>query len=319
MTPTTGLDPLALRTIAAVVAAGTFDGAARALHVTPSAVSQRVRALERQVGRLLVLRTKPVVATPAGQVLLRLARQTDLLEQEALAALTGQGGAPVPAAGRAEGREPLAEADLPHAEIPVVVNADTLAAWLLPALVEVQRSHRVTFELLREDEGHSTELLRQGQVMAAVTSDPRPVQGCRVVRLGVLRYLPVATPQFLARWLPHGPRAADLARAPMVSYDRKDTQQEEMLRRLTRQRLAPPTSYIPSSHEFDAAVRLGIGWGMVPEAWIREDLAQGRLVPVADRHQDVTSYWQHWALDSPLLTALTEAVLGAARQGLAPV
>lgn len=316
MVTSVDLDPVALRTLAAVLRAGTFDGAARALHVTPSAVSQRVRALERQVGRVLVLRTKPVEATPAGQVLLRLARQTDLLEREALAALTGQGGAAGEEPG--EGREPVADADLPHAEIPVVVNADTLAAWLLPALAEVQHSHRVTFELLREDEGHSTELLRQGQVMAAVTADPRPVQGCRVVRLGVLRYLPVATPGFLARWLPEGPRSADLARAPMISYDRKDTQQEEMLRRLTRQRLAPPTSYIPSSHEFDEAVRLGIGWGMVPEGWIREDLASGRLVPLAARHQDVTSYWQHWALDSPLLDALTAAVLRAARHGLAP-
>lgn len=317
MTRSVDLDPVALRTLAAVIRAGTFDGAARALRVTPSAVSQRVRGLERQVGRVLVLRTKPVEATPAGQVLLRLARQTDLLEQEALAALTGQGGAAA-GEGPGEARARLADADLPHAEIPVVVNADTLAAWLLPALAEVQRSHRVTFELLREDEGHSTELLRQGQVMAAVTSDPRPVQGCRVVRLGVLRYLPVATPAFLARWLPEGPRPAELARAPMISYDRKDTQQEEMLRRLTRQRLAPPTSYIPSSHEFDEAVRLGIGWGMLPEAWIRADLASGRLVPLADRYQDVTSYWQHWALDSPLLDALTAAVLRAARHGLAP-
>ncbi|CAN5830581.1 LysR family transcriptional regulator ArgP [soil metagenome] len=301
-----GLDPAALRTLAAVARHGTFDAASGALHVTPSAVSQRIKALERQVGRVLVMRSKPAIPTPAGQVLLRLATQVDLLEREALAELTGE-----PA-----GDESL-PAEAPYAEVPLVVNADTLATWILPALASVQRRHRVTFELLREDEGHSTELLRQGRVVAAVTSDPRPVQGCRVLPLGRMRYLPVATGEYVARWFPDGPRPGDLACAPMVSFDRKDTLQEDMLRRITRQRLAPPTHYIPSSRDFDDAVRLGLGWGMVPQGWIRADLDSGALVPIAEgRHADVALHWQHWRLASPLLNALTEAVQDAARREL---
>ncbi|MCZ4537646.1 LysR family transcriptional regulator, partial [Gordonia terrae] len=35
-----------LRTLAAVLREGTFDAAATALHITPSAVSQRIKALE---------------------------------------------------------------------------------------------------------------------------------------------------------------------------------------------------------------------------------------------------------------------------------
>ncbi len=305
MAELTGVDPAALRTLAAVCRSGTFEAAARGLHLTPSAVSQRIKALEGRVGRILVVRSKPVLATPAGQVLLRLATQVELLEREALAELSGETGA----GGVAE--------QGPRAEVSLVVNADTLATWILPALEHVQRGHRVTFELLREDEGHSTELLRQGQVMAAVTSDPRPVQGCRVVPLGRMRYLPVATREFVARWLPEGATSAAMSRAPMISFDRKDTQQEDMLRRITRQRLAPPTHFIPSSRDFDDAVRLGLGWGMVPEAWIQEDLAAGTLVRVAQgRHADVALYWQHWTLASPLLDALTSAVLDAARRGL---
>ncbi len=314
MTGLAGIDSAALRTLAAVSRLGTFDAAAGALHVTPSAVSQRVKSLEQRVGRVLVLRSKPALPTPAGQVLLRLATQVELLEREALAELTG-GPEDAEDAADAAGGDP--DEDVPYAEVSLVVNADTLATWILPALTRVQDEHRVTFELLREDENHSTELLRQGQVMAAVTSDPRPVQGCRAVPLGRLRYLPVATRAYVERWLPDGPRPADLARAPMIAFDRKDTQQEDMLRRMTRRRLAPPTHYIPSSRDFDDAVRLGLGWGMVPAGWIQGDLDAGRLQPIAEgRHADVALYWQHWKLSSPLLEALTDAVHEAARRAL---
>ncbi len=231
----------------------------------------------------MVMRSKPAIPTPAGQVLLRLATQVDLLEREALAELTGE-----PAAGESSPDQ------APYAEVPLVVNADTLATWILPALASVQRRHRVTFELLREDEGHSTELLRQGRVVAAVTSDPRPVQGCRVLPLGRMRYLPVATGEYVARWLPDGPRPADLARARAPSTARTPCRRTccagspgSAWRR--RRTTSPPT--------FDDAVRLSLGWGMVPQRWIRADLDSGALdsgalVPTAPgRHADVALHW----------------------------
>jgi len=183
--PDAGLDPVALRTLAAAVRAGTFDAAARELHVTPSAVSQRVKALELRVGRVLLHRTKPIEPTPAGHVLVRLAAQVDLLEREAVAELVG---GEIGEAGDVD--------DAPWAEIPLAVNADTMATWMLDAMVAVQERHRVTFELLRIDETVSAQRLRHGDVLAAVTSVPQPVPGCRVVRLGTMRYLGLATNPF---------------------------------------------------------------------------------------------------------------------------
>src|SRR5438309_8331653 len=69
------IDQGQLEALLAVVAEGTFDAAAHALHVTPSAISQRIRALETRVGRVLLRRSKPVTATPAGASLLQAARQ----------------------------------------------------------------------------------------------------------------------------------------------------------------------------------------------------------------------------------------------------
>lgn len=297
----TQLDPVALRTLATAVRVGTFEAAARELHVTPSAVSQRIKALETRVGRVLVHRVKPLEATDAGHVLVRLAAQTEMLEREAYAELVDD-----PDGGAA-----------PYAAVPLAVNADALYSWFVAALHDVQAQHRVTFEVLRDDETRTAERLRRGEVMAAVTSDPRPVPGCKVERIGVMRYLAVATPRWVREHLPEGPTGAALERAPMIAFDRADTLQDEFLRKVTRRHLAPPTTWIPSVHEFDTAVRRGMGWGMLVEAHARDDLAAGRLVElVPGRRVDVPLYWQRWRLESPVMVDLTTAVMTQARAWL---
>ena len=299
MKDVTQIDPVALRTLATAVRLGTFEATARELHVTPSAVSQRIKALETYVGRVLVHRVKPLEATDAGRVLVRLAAQTELLEREAVSELL-------------EGEE--SDGDAPYVSVPVAVNADALYTWLIDALVHVQANHRVTFEVIREDQSRTTERLRRGDVMAAVTSDPRPVPGCRVVRLGSMRYRAVATPAWIAAHLPGGPVSAALGRAPMIAFDRNDTLQHDFLRKVTRQHLTPPATWIPSVGEFDNAVRRGMGWGMIPEAQVRADLDRGRLVElVPGRYSDVPLFWQHWRLESPLMADLTSEIIEAAK------
>ncbi len=294
------IDSAQLTTFAAVIDEGSFEAAARQLHVTPSAVSQRVKALEQQLGQVLVRRTKPARATDAGQGLMRLARQVTLLESEALVALSGTAGgehAPI--------------------RIPIVVNADSLSTWFLDAVAGLGVRQQLLFDLQQEDQDYSAAMLREGSVMAAVTSDPRPVQGCAVQKLGALRYLPMASPSYLERWFPDGPTPDALAEAPVVVFNRKDALQHRLLRKLTRRRLAPPVHYIPSSAACVEAVRLGLGWGMVPEQDAAADHETGRLIELSPgRHLDVTLYWQHWKLDSPALRSLTETVVAAAAGSL---
>ncbi|MCW2835397.1 MAG: hypothetical protein JWN68_3350 [Nocardioides sp.] len=299
MRDVTQIDPVALRTLATAVRLGTFEATARELHITPSAVSQRIKALETYVGRVLVHRVKPLEATDAGQVLVRLSAQTELLEREAVAELL-------------EGEQH--DDETPFVSVPIAVNADALYTWLIDALVEVQATHRVTFEIVREDQSVTTERLRRGDVMAAVTSDPRPVPGCRVVKLGTMRYRAVASSEWMQAHLPDGPLSADLARAPVVAFDRNDTLQHDFLRKVTRRHLTPPVTWIPSVGDFDNAVRRGMGWGMIPEAQVRADLDAGRLVElVPGRRSEVPLFWQHWRLESPLMADLTTEITGAAQ------
>jgi LysR family transcriptional regulator (chromosome initiation inhibitor) len=287
------LDSQQLATLAAVVQEGSFDAAARALHVTPSAVSQRIKALEQDVGQVLVRRAKPCRATDAGRPLLRLAGQIALLEREALAEARGA----------------------PATRVAMVANGDSLATWFLPALAALPA--HVLVDVRVEDQDHTAELLRDGTVMAAVTSQPEAVQGCRVERLGAMRYRAVIAPDLAARAFPDGPAPVALAAAAVILVDRRDRLQHQFAQRLGLRRPDPPVHYVQSVWGFCDAIRLGLGWGMMPEQLAGPDLAAGRLVELAPgRFLDVPLHWQHWRLDSTVLAALTEAVRAAAREAL---
>ncbi|MDH6612235.1 LysR family transcriptional regulator (chromosome initiation inhibitor) [Streptomyces sp. SAI-208] len=286
-----------VRTLLSVVDEGTFDAAAAALHVTPSAVSQRVKALEQRTGRVLLVRTKPVRATESGEVVVRFARQLARLERDALAELGLPGEGEV-------------------TRVSVAVNADSLATWFLEALARVPGRGRLCFELRREDETRTAQLLREGVVMAAVTSSAQAVAGCSVRPLGRMRYLAAASGEFASRYL-GGPLREALAEAPVVTFDRSDDIQDGFLRGLGCGGASRVRHAVPTSEGFVESVALGLGWGMVPEAQAVELLREGRLIALApDRPVDVPLYWQQWKLDSPALAAVAEAVAAAASGSL---
>lgn len=259
-------------------------------------MSQRIKSLEQHVGQVLLRRTRPVSATAAGEVVMRLARQVARLEQDTseelgLGADTGS-----------------------YATIPLVVNADSMSTWMLRALARMPVRYRALFELHREDEFHSTDLLRDGTVMAAVTSVPEPVQGCTSEKLGAMRYHAMASVDFAERWFPEGMAPTELREAPMLTFDRKDDMQDRFVRKRTRRRLNPPRNYVPGALEFVEAARLGLGWAMLPDAMVADTTDLVSLAP--DDPIAVPLYWQRWRLDSPVLDALTDAVRRTAREVL---
>ena len=294
------LDSGQLATLQAVVNEGSFEAAARALHITPSAVSQRIKALEQAAGQVLVRRVKPCQPTEAGRSLFRLASQVSLLEREALDAARG------PLAGQR-----------PRTRIALAVNADSLATWFLGALAQLPNDLAYCFDLHQDDQDHTADLLRDGTVMAAVTAQRVAVQGCRVHRLGAMRYLAMASPELHRAHFAAADTASALATAPMIQFNRKDELQHRFINGLTRRRLDPPIHYVPSSSGYVDAIRLGLGWGMLPEQIARDDMAAGRLVEIAPgRHLDVPLYWQSWRLESTALATLTGAVQTAAAAAL---
>ncbi len=292
------LPPDLTETLAAIVDEGTLDAAAARLHLTPSAVSQRLKALERQVGRALLIRSKPAQPTQAGQAVLRLARQLALLEHDTLVEL----GADEPATA------PI--------NIPLAVNADSLGTWFLAPLAELSRNHPVVFELHRDDQDFTAGLLESGTVMGAVTSRSRPVPGCRAVPLGAMRYRAMATPAFVRRWLPDGPTKAALAAAPVVYFDRRDELQSSWLSDQGIDPNQPPRHFVPASADYAHAVRLGLGWGLLDRFHSTDALAEGDLVDLGGPTVEVALHWQQWNLRSPLLDAIATGIVEYARRDL---
>jgi LysR family transcriptional regulator (chromosome initiation inhibitor) len=286
-------------TVAAVVEEGTLEAAARRLHVTPSAVSQRIKALEEQLGRVLLVRSKPARPTEAGMVIVRLARQAALLEHDTVAEL---------GADAAEGA---------RTSVPLAVNADSLGTWFLGPLARLSQQHPVVFDLHRDDQDFTAGLLESGTVMGAVTSRATPVAGCRVSALGAMRYEAVATPAFVEHWLPDGATAGGLGEAPVVDFDRRDDLQNEWLQAMGVAG-RPPRHFVPASNDFATAVRLGLGWALLPTFQSQDPLARGELVALGGPPVDVPLHWQQWNLRSPLLDAIADEIVAEGRRVLAP-
>lgn len=285
-----------LRALVAVVDCGTFDRAAALLHVTPSAVSQRIKALEADVGTILVQRSKPVRPTRQGEVLLRTARQVTHLLDDASVTLAG---ADEPGSRR-------------RVRVPVVANADSLATWLSTAVADLCRLPSLELALRRDDEAVTADLLRSGEVMAAVTAEPTPVQGCEVHHLGTMRYRAKASRRFIRRWFPDGPTPQALRLAPVLHYDQKDGHQDRLLHAVAPG-ARPPGHFVPDSAQYVAMVRAGVAWGMVPDL---QDPNDQLLTLDPAWSEQVRLHWQVWKLGSGALDLVTAAVARAAARHL---
>lgn len=294
------LDYSSLSALATVVREGSFERAARALHVTPSAVSQRIRLLEERVGCALVVRGQPCRATDTGRRLCQHMDRVRLLEQELQASL------PV-----------LAPECVTRVSLPIAVNADSLATWLAPALSAYAAQAPVLMDVAVDNEDHTTGWLRSGAVLAAVTATARPATGCNSRPLGAMRYLAAASPAFVARYFPDGVTAARLAEAPSLVFNPQDDLQARWVRRLCHRHVELPRHSLPSTQAFITAGLAGMGWGLHPESLIAPQLKRGTLVELVPQTPlDVPLYWQETRAASALLDGLSRAVVQAARGSL---
>jgi LysR family transcriptional regulator, chromosome initiation inhibitor len=292
------LDPAQLAALAAVHRRGSFDLASAELRVTPSAISQRIKALEELTGTLLIRRGTPCTATDTGLRLIRHHDEVALLESTLTADLPGLSAGP--------------------ATLRIAVNADSLATWVIPALAATEG---LLFDLVIDDQEVSQDWLRRGEVVAAITSHPGPLQGCDTLPLGALRYRATASLLYMAHWFGTGVTPESLTRAPTITFSDQDRLQDRWVARHLSKvgRHALPTHRMASSQAFVDACLAGLGWGMNPEALIRDHLATGRLVELApDAPLDTPLYWQFTRLSAKALAPLTAAIRKTAADWLVP-
>ncbi len=286
------MDYPALAAVAAVVREGSFERAAVSLGITPSAVSQRVRGLEERVGAMLIVRAQPCQPTDLGHRLCAHFDRVRLLETELTPDLPER-----------------AEAEPPRVSLKVAVNSDSLATWFPQAMSAFNLTTGIPLDLTLDDESHTADRLRSGEVMAAVTADPSAVPGCRTYSLGALRYAACASPAFVDRFFPDGVTAVALARAPCLRFDRRDALQARWVRETLGIELNAPTYTVASTHAFLDLAAAGLAWGMQPVALAHPLLANGRLIELKlGTRIDVSLYWIVARLPVASLDRLTNAV-----------
>jgi LysR family transcriptional regulator, chromosome initiation inhibitor len=299
------IDYPAASAVAAVVRTGSFEKAAQALNVTPSAISQRVKLLEERLGVVLIERGTPCTATEKGEWLCRHMEHVGMLETELTEHLPG-----------------LIDPAAPSQRVTLVIatNADSLGTWFLAAISQFSQASDYLLNIAIDDQDYTAEWLRRGRVLAAVTSFGKPVQGCHLTALGTLRYHATASPDYIARHFPDGVTPATIAQAPGLTFNQKDRLQHAWIRQTLGESISYPTHWLPSTQSFVDACLSGMGWGMNPIRLISDHLASGRLVElVPGTPLDIPLFWQVNRVAAERLSGLTHSIVAAARRELGPV
>jgi LysR family transcriptional regulator (chromosome initiation inhibitor) len=288
-----------LHALSSVISEGGFDKAAKKLFITQSAVSRRIHQLELTLGEPVLIRTQPPKATAMGKRLLNHLQQVVQLEV-ALNISTSDN---------------EDESDLPLT-VKLASNEDSLATWLPEALAipESLSGCKFKFEILIEDQSIALKRMKAGEVMVCICSSETPVNGGLVELLGALRYLVIASPEFVKRYNLTSPD--QLAELPCLAYSEDDKLQHEFLAELNGSE--PQHIHIcPSAEGFKQAVMAGLGYGLLPTLQLGDSLEKGELVNlVPDYYVDTPLYWHYWQTESPQLKALRTFVMEVAANKL---
>lgn len=293
------LDYPALRAVTMVVQTGSFEKAAAILNITPSAVSQRVKHFEERLGVVLIIRGNPCVATEHGDWLCRHMENVGMLESELFTHM--------PSLLRDDGASQ-------RVTLHIATNADSLGTWFVKAVSNFTKQSQYLLNIAVDDQDHTAEWLQRGRVLAAVTSLEKPIQGCRRLSLGALRYRATASPEFVARYFAQGVTYKALSEAPALTFNQKDRLQSQWITQVVGRAVVYPTHWLPSTQSFIEAGLTGMGWGMNPEQLVNEHLQSGRLVElIPDTSLDIPLYWQMNRLAADQLAVLTRDIVETAK------
>ncbi|MFA0216055.1 LysR family transcriptional regulator ArgP [Vibrio cyclitrophicus] len=287
-----GLDYKWIEALDAVVKQRSFERAAEQLYISQSAVSQRIKQLEKWIAQPALVRENPPRPTPAGKKLLGLYRRVRLLEHELVPELMNE-----------EGSQPLS--------ISIATNADSLATWLLPALSDVMTSRQVELNLAIHGESRTIEKIKSGEVAGAISLESQAIPGCSADYLGRMDYVCVSSPDFHERYFSEGVNYVTLSKAPAVSYDQYDDLHKKFLHdhfNVPRDSVINHT--VGSSEAFVRLALSGVAYCLIPRLQIIEELESGALIDITPGFLlSYRIYWHHWQLENGVLKEISKAIL----------
>ena len=291
------LDHKEMETLIAIVDGQSFDNAARHLHISPGAVSQRIKSLENRIGHSVLVRSTPPKATEVGKQILSYARRMLLLQNEMNLALKH-------------------DKDSDSLSLAIAVNHDSLSCWFMDVLDQFSDRPNLCFDIRTSNTVSTQALLKSGEVIAAITSKANHIGGCKTRYLGQLEYLPVCSQLYCDHYFKNGIGKEQLASAPVAIFDRDDDLVDRYLSTHGAERKQHRTHYLPSSHALLDAVTRGNAWTMLPKLLIEEHLRSSALIPLSPDSIFVELYWNTWEQESEIVAQLERTVLSLAQRKL---
>ena len=276
----------------AVAESGSFDQAGLKLNITTAAISLRVQSLERSIGQTLIIRERPCRVTNSGKILVEHLLRQKRQEENVLQLIQGK------------------HHQDEFYRIHLATNADSLETWLLPMIAKTLSAEKIILQLKIDDQSQTHQLMESGHVTACISSESQAMKGCVSIPLFQMRYLMVCTPEFKQEWFSTGLTRDNFRSAPAVIFNDKDQLHTDvMIKLFGLPQTSYPYHYVPSSKSFAEAIELGMGYGMVPELQIRDQISTGKLICLLpEATQNIELYWHHWKNQSSQLEKLTQVL-----------
>ena len=244
----------ALEALDLIVSSGTFEAAAKLLNITQSAISQRIKQLERQYGQKLLLRKASPVLTLTGEKLLIHYRRVKSLERE--------------------WSQTFLSEELSARNLRISVNRDSLATWLPKSLGKLIQKGPVTCEFFTMDESRTQELLFNGQVDACISTLNFQKSSFVKRSLGSMSYrCQVSERAYHAKG---NRRERVLSEMPFVLFDQDDKLYESFFSKKKTPRLF---HQVPDSSGFFSFIKLGYGYSLIPDLQVSSTVKLVNLFP----------------------------------------
>lgn len=268
-----------LTALSSIIEMQSFELAANKLFISQSAISQRIKLLEENIGQPILIRSQPIELTTVGEQLLSHFKKVQQLENELLPDL-------------------LPEKPTKPMKISLALNADSMATWFIQAVTPVLKEHLVELNLLIAHEEHTLDKLRTGEAIGAVSVIKKPLKGYRSFELGSMNYCLVSSKSFQEKYFKEGVNKSSLKMAPAISYDHKDDTHERFI---TKHFGLGSSEYychsVRSSEAFVELAKQGVAYCLLPELQIKTELASGELIKLCPEKQLLqTLYWHSWVL-----------------------
>lgn len=290
------MDYKLLAALAAIIETKSFEVAAAQLFISQSAISQRIKLLEENIGQPVLIRSQPIKLTLIGEKLLSHFKKIQQLENELLPEL-------------------LPDNPIKPMKISLAVNADSIATWFLKAITPVLKDYLVELNLLIEPEDRTLEKLRSGEAIGAVSLIEKPLKGYRSFTLGDMHYCLVSSKSFKDKYFKNGLTPSSLKMAPAISYDHKDAMHIAYIEKNFG--LAASEYYchtVGSSEAFVELAKQGVAYCLVPELQIKSELKSGALVKLCPEKQLVmTLYWHSWVLVKGINKKISQEIIAAGK------